>query len=252
MTAVLLDAICMRSFVLLSEWIDVLALKAAVKSETIAEIILKYQNVHAMTYMRSFQNNCLPTCMEEAAASLRAGGRIFMLGADSAGCMGIIDASEMPDTYGSPFDQIRGFVQGGWSSEGVSNVTGDISDCSSLHKISFADFREDILPTLSRSDSVIIVAHSNCFTSELSFLAKEVSSLSSVFFIAAVHNGQQTQDTEEMIKSLKLLAQSSVIIQLSQSQEGYFDYSLKLMLNAISTYAQVLQPFVLFYMLFDN
>ena len=54
-----------------------------------------------------------------AATSLRSrvddeqrSGRILYIGSGSAAALGCIDASEMPDTYGAPFDQTRGFVAG--------------------------------------------------------------------------------------------------------------------------------------------
>ena len=41
------------------------------------------------------------------------GGRLFYLGAGTSGRLGILDASEIPPTYGAPFDMIIGLIAGG-------------------------------------------------------------------------------------------------------------------------------------------
>jgi N-acetylmuramic acid 6-phosphate etherase len=42
-----------------------------------------------------------------------AGGRLFYIGAGTSGRLGILDASEIPPTYGMPFDLIIGLIAGG-------------------------------------------------------------------------------------------------------------------------------------------
>src|SRR5258708_36651984 len=42
-----------------------------------------------------------------------AGGRLFYLGAGTSGRLGVLDASEIPPTYGMPFDLIVGLIAGG-------------------------------------------------------------------------------------------------------------------------------------------
>ncbi len=42
-----------------------------------------------------------------------AGGRLFYIGAGTSGRLGILDASEIPPTYGMPFDLIIGIIAGG-------------------------------------------------------------------------------------------------------------------------------------------
>lgn len=44
---------------------------------------------------------------------MRKGGRLFYLGAGTSGRLGILDASEIPPTYGAPFDLIIGLIAGG-------------------------------------------------------------------------------------------------------------------------------------------
>ncbi|MDP3437751.1 MAG: N-acetylmuramic acid 6-phosphate etherase [Bacteroidales bacterium] len=44
---------------------------------------------------------------------LSRGGRLFYLGAGTSGRLGILDASEIPPTFGAPFDLVIGLIAGG-------------------------------------------------------------------------------------------------------------------------------------------
>lgn len=44
---------------------------------------------------------------------MRAGGRLFYIGAGTSGRLGVVDASECPPTYGVPFDWVIGIIAGG-------------------------------------------------------------------------------------------------------------------------------------------
>jgi len=44
---------------------------------------------------------------------MKRGGRVFYLGAGTSGRLGILDASEIPPTYGAPFDLFIGLIAGG-------------------------------------------------------------------------------------------------------------------------------------------
>lgn len=47
------------------------------------------------------------------AAKMRAGGRLFYIGAGTSGRLGVVDASECPPTFGVPFDMVVGIIAGG-------------------------------------------------------------------------------------------------------------------------------------------
>lgn len=48
-----------------------------------------------------------------AAEKMKAGGRLFYIGAGTSGRLGIVDASECPPTFGVPFDWVVGIIAGG-------------------------------------------------------------------------------------------------------------------------------------------
>lgn len=45
---------------------------------------------------------------------LSDGGRMFYVGAGTSGRLGVLDASEIPPTYGAPADLVQGVIAGGW------------------------------------------------------------------------------------------------------------------------------------------
>ena len=47
------------------------------------------------------------------ATKMKAGGRLFYIGAGTSGRLGIVDASECPPTFGVPFDWVVGIMAGG-------------------------------------------------------------------------------------------------------------------------------------------
>lgn len=121
--------------------------------------IVSSLTVSQETITRTYQAcmTTLPTVMTAVAASLmpESGmrGHVYHVGRGLAGAMACIDSSEMPDTYGSPFDETRAFIDGGWLGLGVKS--GDLSLLSPLHRISFTQFMEDIAVSLSSRDTVI-------------------------------------------------------------------------------------------------
>jgi len=51
--------------------------------------------------------------IEHAVACLKAGGRLFYIGAGTSGRLGIVDASECPPTFGVPHELVIGLIAGG-------------------------------------------------------------------------------------------------------------------------------------------
>ena len=141
---------------ILLDCIGAAATAAAEPPDTLA-MLLQYQHVQAQTYQHALTN--MPTIMSMAAQSLLDQGHIYYLGSGSEGCIGCIDLSEMPDTYGAPFDQSRAFVVGGWTT--LKNRDGDISGRNPLLRIDTEHFATDIVPTLRPADSVIVMTSSS-------------------------------------------------------------------------------------------
>ena len=52
--------------------------------------------------------------VDETAARLRAGGRLFYIGTGTSGRLGVLDASECPPTFGVPAELVQGVIAGGY------------------------------------------------------------------------------------------------------------------------------------------
>ena len=57
--------------------------------------------------------DALAAAVDMVAAALRDGGRLFYTGAGTSGRLGVLDASEMPPTFGTPPDMVQGIIAGG-------------------------------------------------------------------------------------------------------------------------------------------
>lgn len=89
----------------------------------------KYANLDVMSTVELLQNmnredktvplaveKCIPEIerlVDGIVERMKKGGRLFYLGAGTSGRLGILDASEIPPTYGAPFDLIIGLIAGG-------------------------------------------------------------------------------------------------------------------------------------------
>ncbi len=51
--------------------------------------------------------------VQAVTEKMRAGGRLFYIGAGTSGRLGVVDASECPPTFGVPFDWVVGIIAGG-------------------------------------------------------------------------------------------------------------------------------------------
>ena len=101
-------------------------------------------------------------------------GRIIYLGVDSAGLLGLIDASECTPTYGSKFNDVRGFVSGGWTAiGGVSGPAGVVlhmpthlrgdagtatASAAEEVRLDVSSFIADVIPTIVPADLVVFLA----------------------------------------------------------------------------------------------
>jgi N-acetylmuramic acid 6-phosphate etherase len=55
----------------------------------------------------------LAEAIETVTGALRKGGRLFYIGAGSSGRIGVLDASEIPPTFGASSDLVQGIIAGG-------------------------------------------------------------------------------------------------------------------------------------------
>ncbi len=59
------------------------------------------------------QREPIAAALSAAERALRSGGRLFYAGAGTSGRLGVLDASEIPPTFGAPPDLVQGIIAGG-------------------------------------------------------------------------------------------------------------------------------------------
>src|SRR4051812_17055459 len=59
------------------------------------------------------QREQIARAIEMAEATFRGGNRLFYVGAGTSGRLGVLDASEMPPTYGTDPEMVQGIIAGG-------------------------------------------------------------------------------------------------------------------------------------------
>ncbi|TNE56398.1 MAG: N-acetylmuramic acid 6-phosphate etherase [Bacteroidetes bacterium] len=97
--------------------------------EKITESPSRYRHLEKMSVRELLSNineedKSVPLAVEQAipqiealveaiVPKMREGGRLFYIGAGTSGRLGILDASEIPPTYGAPPDWVIGLIAGG-------------------------------------------------------------------------------------------------------------------------------------------
>ncbi len=100
----------------------------------------------------SFVIPAVAELVEGLVARFNKGGRLFYIGAGTSGRLGILDASEIPPTYGMPHDRVIGLIAGGDTAirKSVEHAEDDIEqawkDLSSF--------------TITKNDTVVGIAAS--------------------------------------------------------------------------------------------
>eukprot|EP01028_Stygiella_incarcerata_P011695 TRINITY_DN674_c0_g1_i2.p1 TRINITY_DN674_c0_g1~~TRINITY_DN674_c0_g1_i2.p1 ORF type:complete len:592 (-),score=144.31 TRINITY_DN674_c0_g1_i2:1522-3297(-) len=153
---------------------------------------------------------------------LRESGHVYYLGCGRAGILGFVDASECVPTFGADVNDIRGYIDGGWSS--MKNLEGDISSNGDEYVVDMDHFRKSILPNInSNSDVIVDVSSPGSFSS---MLASNI----------AEHEGVS------VIRAWELIGIPEGIDPAEWNPQK--EIMLKLMLNSLSTGAHILRGMV--------
>lgn len=91
------------------------------------------------------QREQIARAVEEAEATFRGGGRLFYVGAGTSGRLGVLDASEMPPTYGTDPEMVQGIIAGGHkaltrSQEGAEDRLESAVEDLEAHGVRAGDF----------------------------------------------------------------------------------------------------------------
>ncbi|KAM4711432.1 LOW QUALITY PROTEIN: glucokinase regulatory protein [Anableps anableps] len=202
-------------------------------------------------HMRSYENTMdntyshtegIAALMEAAGHSLQCGRQVCYLGWGFLGLLGLIDASECKPTFGADYEDIRGFVSGGYKELG--NNEGDLSLMGHEFSISHDDFLHRVLPCLTDNDTVLLLYSHSDDVGEVANLARRVREKTSNMH--AVYH-QTDGDIAAQQDEINKLCSSTINFiwpqetSASMSLQHMWELSTKLLLNAVSTGAHILK-----------
>eukprot|EP00053_Salpingoeca_punica_P018428 m.180612 g.180612 ORF g.180612 m.180612 type:complete len:747 (-) comp17431_c1_seq1:1475-3715(-) len=110
-----------------------------------------FEETYAAAYRPTQEIGRLIECAGRALQ--QPNGHLYYVSFGSAGVVGLMDQSEMVDTYGARLDEVRAFMIGGWID--ADNRDGDLRGLGLPFQISHEDFVTTIVPTLTENDMVI-------------------------------------------------------------------------------------------------
>jgi N-acetylmuramic acid 6-phosphate etherase len=61
------------------------------------------------------EREAIAKCIDMVVDCFKKGGRLFYVGAGTSGRLGVLDASEMPPTYGTDPEMVQGIIAGGYA-----------------------------------------------------------------------------------------------------------------------------------------
>uniref|UniRef100_A0A672Y4U5 SIS domain-containing protein n=1 Tax=Sphaeramia orbicularis TaxID=375764 RepID=A0A672Y4U5_9TELE len=165
--------------------------------------------------------------VETAAQSLQGGRRVCYLGWGSLAIMGLIDASECIPTFGADYNDVRGFISGGYIE--LNNNEGPLTSLGPDFCISHEDFLSTVFPSLNDEDTVVLIyTHSNDVDEVAKMALRVREKTSNLHAVYHRCEGDEAVGQVEERKSILLLSQQ-------------WELSTKLLLNAVSTGAHVLK-----------
>jgi N-acetylmuramic acid 6-phosphate etherase len=91
------------------------------------------------------ERDAIARAVELVVDSFRRGGRLFYVGAGTSGRLGVLDAAEMPPTYGTDPAMVQGIIAGGFQAlvraqEGAEDVPGAAAEAIDERDVGPADF----------------------------------------------------------------------------------------------------------------
>lgn len=161
-----------------------------------------------------------------ALAAFRGGGRLIYVGAGTSGRLGVLDAAEMPPTYGTDPTMVQGVIAGGFaalvrSREGAEDHPGDGAAAMDEKDVGPADF-------------VIGIATSGTTPFVHGALARARARRARTGFLLCTHPSAELLETHDVV--IAPLPGAEVVTGSTRMKAGT---ATKMILNTITTAAMV-------------
>src|SRR4030066_1352056 len=73
---------------------------------------MNHENLRVMNTINSAKGS-IATAINDAVAAIQSGGSLIYIGAGTSGRLGVLDASEIPPTFGVSSETVQGIIAGG-------------------------------------------------------------------------------------------------------------------------------------------
>ncbi|HPB31691.1 MAG TPA: hypothetical protein PLB62_09565 [Candidatus Sumerlaeota bacterium] len=210
-------------------------LAPAIKSQAwdldhlIFTMLRQYENTRVDVYR---ERDDIARLVELGGQALRHKKHIYYIGADTYGIIGTVDASECPPTFGARFEDVRGYLPGGWRE--LLDRSDDLSQTGPEYQISIGDFARDKLPHLSQEDLVVILGGEEMLTIHEDLLEKIKAKEAR---LCAVLVNPAYNDFPGFDAVVRLRLDPAGLI---YNYDVLAEFGMKLVLNAITTGAHIL------------
>lgn len=203
----------------------------------VMNILSLYQNTMYHVYSGSLAEGTARLISMAGEALCSPNGHLYLVGSGSFGLVSLIDASEMVDTYGAELSEVKAFVQNGWSA--CKATSGDLAHKGQLFHISLEEFTDEVLPGLSCADMVLVVSDTRVPV-DREFVNRLLSTPAQSALVEVSSAG------ENMTRNIDKRWKAIVVVNLPHySIKGevpiFADFAVKLVLNAVTTCANVLK-----------
>ena len=172
------------------------------------------------------EREAIATALELAEAAFRAGGRLIYVGAGTSGRLGVLDAAEMPPTYGTDPEMVRGVIAGGYEALVRSREGAEDSPDDGAAALDELDVGSD--------DFVLGIATSGTTPYVLGALRRAREAGARTGFLLCTYPSKELLDTHDVV--IAPLVGPEVITGSTRMKAGT---ATKLVLNMLSTAAMV-------------
>jgi len=198
-------------------------------NEMIKIMLDEYENIRKKTYE---ELNDIAKLIKVAGKALRAKSHIYYLGKTPEGILGNVDASECPPTFGADFEDVRGFVIGGWKKFLIDGE--DLSNVGPLYRIDTNEFINTKLRGLKKTDVVIGIGEKKLDNEIINILKQSERKGANIG--AIIINGSRKNIKPNYLNILPQLR----TLGIAKEIPTFTEFSLKLILNAITTGGHIL------------
>ena len=221
----------------------------------LAQVLMMYERMYRITYLGCCS---ISKAIELAAESLKSKGHVYYIGWGSLGVMGLLDASECVPTFSASFNDVRGFLQGGYNM--LNNKEGELLlDGSRKLDVSLQDFQSNFLPELTLHDTVVFICSDGNKIEEIRAVTNliekkgahtigiisenevELTALFTNCLVPLITNTCNLSGHENLFEEFHPMS----VLFTDFLRECLVEISVKWILNAISTGAHVLKGKVL-------